>query len=106
MEDPEGIARRVELITGVAREVEAEILVVVEHRRVDGAVEQRKHGVRGRRYNRRLNVRHDEIMMRLENGARRHGGVVYDDILLVVFDGLHLVVPGRGDEEKVACIAT
>jgi len=38
MEDPEGIAGPIKLVTRVAREVEAEILVMVQNRRVYGAV--------------------------------------------------------------------
>lgn len=105
MEDPEGIAGSVELITGVVGEVEAKILVVVQHRRVDRAVQQREHGVRRRRYYCRLDVRQDKIMVRLKNGARRHGRVVYDHLLLVVVDRLHLVVTRWGDEKQVRGIA-
>ncbi|PON93064.1 hypothetical protein TorRG33x02_109700 [Trema orientale] len=100
MEDPEGIAGAVKLVARVAGEVEAEITVVVEHGGVDGAIEKCKDGVRGGRYYGGLNIRHLEVVVRLQNGAGGHGGVVYHHCLLVVVDGFHLVVARRGQEEQ------
>lgn len=91
----------VELIAGVAGEVEAERLVVVENRRVDGAVEEDKDGIRRRRDHRGLDIGHEEVVVGLENGASGHGWVVDHHCLLVIVDGLDFVVPGGCQEEKV-----
>ena len=56
VEQAEGSARAVELVAGVAGEVEAERLVVVENRRVDGAIEERENRVRRWRDYRVLNL--------------------------------------------------
>lgn len=85
----------------MAGEVEAQILVVVEDRGVNGAVEKGKDGVGCGRYYGRLDVRHEEVVVRLEYGASGHGGVVDYHGFLVVVDGLDLVAAGRGQEEQL-----
>lgn len=101
VEETKRSAGTVELVAGVAREVEAQRLVVVEHRRVDGAVEESKDGV-GRGGNEGvLNLRHDEVVVRLEDGASGHSGVIDDERFFVVVDGLDFVVAGGGLEEEV-----
>lgn len=101
MEDSESIAGPVKLVAGVAGEVEAEIAVVVKHWGVDGAVEKGKDSVRCRRDYGRLNVRHNEVVVRLKNGAGGHGWVVHNHRFLVVVDGLDLVASRRCQEEEV-----
>ena len=78
---------------------------MVENRRVDGAVEEGEDGIRRRRDHRRLDVRHDEVVVGLEDGAGRHGGVVDDHCFLVVIDRLDFVVPGGGNEEEIGVVA-
>lgn len=101
MEDSKRIARTVELVAGVGGEVEAEVAVVVEDRGVNRAIEEGKDGIRGRWDQGRLDVGHEEVVVGLENGAGRHGGVVNDYGFLVVVYGLYFVGAGRGEEEEV-----
>nr|GMC87220.1 hypothetical protein DVH24_041225 [Ipomoea batatas]GMC87222.1 hypothetical protein DVH24_041225 [Ipomoea batatas]GMD00387.1 hypothetical protein DVH24_041225 [Ipomoea batatas]GMD29134.1 hypothetical protein DVH24_041225 [Ipomoea batatas]GMD84660.1 hypothetical protein DVH24_041225 [Ipomoea batatas] len=49
VEELEGSAGSVELVAGMGGEIEAEVLVAVENRGIDGAVEEREDGVGGRR---------------------------------------------------------
>lgn len=101
MEHPESIAGAVEFVAGVAGEVEAEILVMVKHGRVDGAIEEGKDGVLRRRYYDGLNIRQNKVVVGLQNGASRHCWVVDHHCLLVVVNGLDFVDAGRCGEEQV-----
>lgn len=101
MEDSERVAGAVELVAGVAGEIEAEVLVVVEDRRIDRAIEEREDGVRRGRDDDRLDVGHGEIVVRLEDRAGRHGRIVDHHGLLVVIDGLDFVSAGGSEEEEI-----
>lgn len=98
---PKRVAWVVKLVAGVAGEVEAEGLVVVEDRGVDGAVEEGEDRVRGRWNYGGLDRGQEEIVVGLEDGAGWHGGVVNDEVFLVVVDRLDFVVAGWGGEEEV-----
>lgn len=101
MKELEGSTGPVKFVAGMAGEVEAQRLVVVEDRGVYGAVHENEDGVGRGGDEGRLNVRQDEVVVRLENGASGHGRIEDDQVLLVVVDGLDLVVPGWGGEEQV-----
>lgn len=82
------------------REVEAERLVVVEYWGVDGAVDEGEDGV-GRGWDEGgLEVRHEEVVVGLKDGACGHGGVVDGECFGGVVDGLHLVAARWGLEEE------
>lgn len=100
VEELEGGAGCVELIARVAGEVKTQVAVVVENRRVDGAVEEDEYGVRRGRDGGGLNFSHDEVVVRLENGAGGHGGVKHNNALLGVIEGLDLVAARGGKEEE------
>lgn len=74
---------------------------MVEHWRVDGAVHEDENSVRGRGNGGVLDFRHNEVVVRLEDGAGGHGGVEYYDGFLVVVYGLDFVTTGGSEEEEV-----
>lgn len=83
------------------REVEAKVLVVVKHWRVNRAVEESKNGVWSWADYERLYFSHNEVMVRLKNGAGRHGRIVNYHSFLVVVDVLDFVAARRGCKEQV-----
>lgn len=84
VEELEGSAGSVELVAGMGGEIEAEVLVAVENRGIDGAVEEREDGVGGRRDDGGLEVGHEEVMVGLEDGASGHGRVKDEHAAVVV----------------------
>jgi hypothetical protein len=65
MENSKSVARAVELITGMAREVETKVFVMVKYWRVNRAIEKSENSIWSWRDSDRLNVCHDKIMVGL-----------------------------------------
>lgn len=100
------IARTVQLVAGVTGKVEAEGPVVVQDGRVDRAVHEGEYGVRRRRNNGGLYIRHNEVVMGLQDCTRGHCRIVDHHGLLVVVDGLDFVGTGWSLEEEVGVVAS
>lgn len=75
----------------VVGEIETKGFVVVENRRVDGAVHESEDGVRRRRNEGGLDVGQDKVVVGLKDGAGGHGRVVDGERFGGVIDGLYFV---------------
>lgn len=67
MKYPKRVTSSVKLVTRMVREIETEVLVVVENRGVDRAVQKSEDCVGRRRHYGGLEICHDEIVVGLED---------------------------------------